>query len=257
MLTHAHEDHYGALLDLWPRLKVPVYATPFTRGAARGQARSRAGCARDAGRPSTAGGAFTVGPFNIESIPVAHSIPESNALVDPTPPAPSSTPATGRSIRRRDRAADRRSGLRALGDEGVLALICDSTNAVREGRSPSEDRGREDAGQLIETAKGRVAVTTFASNVARMRAVAEAARAAGREVVVVGRAMERIVAGRARDRLSRRRAGFPQRRDLRPSAAATRSWRCAPAARASRARRLRASPRDDHPDGDARRAATA
>ena len=108
--------------------------------------------------------------------------------------APCCTPATGRSIRRRciGPPTDERR-LRELGDAGVLALIGDSTNAVREGRSPSETEVAKTITELVKAAKGRVAVTTFASNVARIRAVADAAKAADREVVVVGRAMERVV----------------------------------------------------------------
>jgi ribonuclease J len=140
------------------------------------------------------GGRIDLGPFNVEFIPVAHSIPESHALaihtsagtvlhtgdwkIDPTPIFGPPT--------------DERR-LRELGDAGVLALIGDSTNAVRDGRSPSEAEVAKSITELVKAANGRVAVTTFASNVARLRAVADAARAAGREVVVVGRAMERVV----------------------------------------------------------------
>jgi ribonuclease J len=139
------------------------------------------------------GGRFTLGPFDIELVSMAHSIPESNGLIMRTPlgtvlhtgdwkidPTPVIGPPT-------DDAK-----LRALGDEGCLALIGDSTNAVREGRSPSEADVAKCLADLIRTARGRVAVTTFASNVARMRAVAEAAAECEREVVVVGRAMDRI-----------------------------------------------------------------
>jgi ribonuclease J len=140
------------------------------------------------------GSRVDIGPFNVEFIPVAHSIPESHALaihtslgtilhtgdwkIDPTPIIGLPT--------------DERR-LRELGDAGVLALIGDSTNAVREGRSPSEAEVAKTITELVKAARGRVAVTTFASNVARLRAVADAARSTGREVVVVGRAMERVV----------------------------------------------------------------
>jgi ribonuclease J len=125
---------------------------------------------------------------------VAHSIPESNALIIRTPHGNvlhtgdwkiDPTPILGD-------ATDEKK-LRALGEEGCLALVGDSTNAVREGRSPSEADVAKCIAELIKTAPGRVAVTTFASNAGRLRAVAEAARAAGRDVVVVGRAMDRIV----------------------------------------------------------------
>ena len=195
VLTHAHEDHYGAVLDLWPKLKIPIYATPFTAALLDAKRRGE----RDA-QPEIPvnivqlGSRFSVGPFDIELVSMAHSIPESNALIIRTPCGTvlhtgdwkiDPTPILG------DVTDEKK--LRALGDEGCLALVGDSTNAVREGRSPSEaDVGKTITG-LIKTARGRVAVTTFASNVARLRTVAEAARAADREVVVVGRAMERIV----------------------------------------------------------------
>ena len=194
ILTHAHEDHFGALLDLWPRLKVPVYATPFSAALLESK------CAGEPGAPKIPvnivdlGSRFRVGPFDIELVTVAHSIPESNALIirtsggtvlhtgdwkiDPTPVL-------------RDPTDEKK--LRALGEEGCLALVGDSTNAVREGRSPSEADVAKAIAELVRDARGRVAVTTFASNVARLRAVADAARAADREVVVIGRAMERIV----------------------------------------------------------------
>jgi ribonuclease J len=194
VLTHAHEDHFGAIIDLWPRLQCPIYATRFS--AALFQAK----CEAERSPPKIpvtvvpAGGRIDIGPFNVEFIPVAHSIPESHALaihteigtvlhtgdwkIDPTPVIGFAT--------------DERR-LRELGDAGVLALVGDSTNAIREGRSPSETEVAKTIAELVKTAKGRVAVTTFASNVARVKAVADAARASDREVVVVGRAMERVV----------------------------------------------------------------
>jgi len=194
VLTHAHEDHFGAIIDLWPRLRCPIYATKFSA------ALFEAKCAAERNAPEIpvtvvpSGGRIELGPFTVEFIPVAHSIPESHALaihtdvgtvlhtgdwkIDPTP-------VTG--------APTDERRLRELGDQGVLALIGDSTNAVREGRSPSETEVAKTLAELVKVAKGRVAVTTFASNVGRLRAVADAAREAGREVVVVGRAMERVV----------------------------------------------------------------
>jgi len=131
--------------------------------------------------------------------------------------------------------------LRELGDAGVLALVGDSTNAVRDGRSPSETEVAATITKLVMAAKGRVAVTTFASNVARLKAVADAAKAAGREVVVVGRAMERVVqVARETGHLDACKISAA------PTSTAisrrTRCWRCAREARASRARRWRASP---------------
>jgi ribonuclease J len=193
VLTHAHEDHFGALMDLWPKLRCPVYATPFTAALFEAKRLSEPLAPDVPVKVLPLGSRFDVGPFNVELVSVAHSIPESNALIIRTPlgnvlhtgdwkldPTPIIGPPT-------DVAK-----LKALGDEGCLALIGDSTNAVREGRSPSEADVAKTLRELILDAKGRVAVTTFASNVARMRAVAEAAAAAGREVVVVGRAMSRV-----------------------------------------------------------------
>jgi ribonuclease J len=193
VLTHAHEDHYGALIDLWPRLKIPLYATPFTAALFEAKRLSEPGAPDIPVIVVPLGGRISLPPFDIELVSVAHSIPESNALIirtalgtvlhtgdwklDPTPLVGAPT----------DEAK-----LRALGDAGCLAVIGDSTNAVREGRSPSESDVARSLKELIAGAPGRVAVTTFASNVARMKAVAFAARACGREVVLVGRAMERI-----------------------------------------------------------------
>lgn len=193
VITHGHEDHIGALIDLWPRLKVPLYATPFTAALFEAKRLSEPGAPEIPMKVVPMGGQLTLGPFTIDFINVAHSIPESNALairtpagivlhsgdwkIDPTPLLGAPTDA---------------ARLSALGDEGVLALIGDSTNAVREGHSPSESDVAKTLAELIRTAPARVAVTTFASHVGRLRAVADAARAADREVVLVGRAMERV-----------------------------------------------------------------
>ncbi|MGN6461153.1 MAG: ribonuclease J [Pseudolabrys sp.] len=194
VLTHAHEDHFGAVLDLWPKLKVPVYATPFTAALLEAKRRSEPGAPEVEVKIIPVGGRFTAGPFDVELVSVAHTHPESKALIIRTP--------AGTVLHTRDWKIDPtpvlgpktdEAKLRALGDEGCLALIGDSTNAVREGRSPSEQEVGRTITDLIRSARGRVAVTTFASNVGRLKVVAEAARACGREVVVVGRAMERVV----------------------------------------------------------------
>jgi ribonuclease J len=193
VLTHAHEDHFGALLDLWPRLKIPLYATPFTAALLESKRQSEPNAPDIPCTVVPVGGRITLGPFDVEFASVAHSIPESNALMirtrlgnvlhtgdwklDPTPVLGLPT----------DEAK-----LRAFGDEGVRAIVGDSTNAVREGRSPSEADVAKCLTELVRSAPARVAVTTFASNVARIRSAAIAARECGREVVVVGRAMERI-----------------------------------------------------------------
>ncbi len=193
VITHGHEDHIGALIDLWPRLKVPLYATPFTAALFEAKRLSEPGAPQIPVKVVPLGGRLVLGPFTVDFINVAHSIPESNALAIRTPAGVvlhtgdwkiDLTPTIG--------APTDHAKLTALGDEGVLALIGDSTNAVREGRSPSESDVARTLAELIRTAPGRVAVTTFASHVGRVRAVAEAARSAGREVVLVGRAMERV-----------------------------------------------------------------
>jgi ribonuclease J len=211
VLTHAHEDHFGALIELWPRLKVPVYATPFTA------ALLEAKCASDPGAPEIPvtvvplRGRFKVGLFDIEMVTMAHSIPEANALIIRTP--------AGTVLHTGDWKIDPtpilkdptdEKKLRALRDEGCLAVVGDSTNAVREGQSPSETDVARTIAELVKSARGRVAVTTFASNVARLRAVADAARAADREVVVIGRAMERIV------QIARETGYFKGVQDFRP-----------------------------------------
>ena len=194
VLTHGHEDHMGALVDLWPQLQVPLFATPFTAALFEARRLSEPGAPPIPIKTVGLGERLTLGPFVIDFINVAHSIPESNALairtpagvvlhtgdwkIDPTPLVGAPTDA---------------EKLEALGNEGVLALVGDSTNAVRDGRSPSEADVARTLAELIRTAPRRVAVTTFASHVGRIRAVADAARAAEREVVVVGRAMERVV----------------------------------------------------------------
>ncbi len=194
VLTHAHEDHFGAVLDLWPRLKVPIYATPFTAALLIAKRLSEPGAPDIPINVVPLGSRFNVGPFDIELVSVAHSIPESNALIIRTP--------VGNVLHTGDWKIDPtpvlglptdEAKLRAFGDEGCLVLLGDSTNAVREGRSPSEADVAKTITGLIMSAPARVAVTTFASNVARLRAVADAARLAEREVVVVGRAMERVV----------------------------------------------------------------
>src|SRR5271156_1429454 len=193
VITHGHEDHIGALIDLWPRLNVPLYMTPFTAALFEAKRLSEPGAPQIPVKVVPMGGHLELGPFEIDFINVAHSIPESNALAIRTPAGTvlhtgdwkiDLTPVLG--------APTDAAKLTSLGDEGVLALIGDSTNAVREGKSPSEADVAKTLAELIRTAPARVAVTTFASHVGRLRAVADAARLADREVVVVGRAMERV-----------------------------------------------------------------
>jgi len=195
ILTHAHEDHIGALADLWPSLGAKVYASRFAAGLAETRRLSEPGAPTIPIEIVTPGERLAIGPFDVEFVCVAHSIPESAALAIRTP--------AGMVVHSGDWKIDRtplvgaptdEARLKALGDEGVLALICDSTNVLREGESPSERDVAATLGGLVAKAKGRVVVTTFASNVARLRSAAEAGLAAGRSVCIIGRAMERVVA---------------------------------------------------------------
>lgn len=194
VLTHGHEDHVGALFDLWPKLRVPVYATPFTATLIASKKMMEPDAPEVPITVVPVGGRVTIGSFDVEFVPVAHSIPESHALAIRTP--------AGMAVHTGDWKLDANpvagtitdeKKFRALGEEGVRAVICDSTNAVRDGISPSEGDVADNLAKIVARAKGRVAVTTFASNVARLRSAALAAAACGREVVVVGRAMERVI----------------------------------------------------------------
>ncbi len=194
IVTHAHEDHVGAIAALWPRLRCPVYATPFAAGLLEARRLSEAGAPQVPLKIVQQGSRIELGPFGIEFIHVAHSIPESCALAIRT--------QAGLAIHSGDWKHDDSPGvgrptdearLRELGEQGVLAFICDSTNIIREGESPSEGEVAQVLRELIANAPARVVVTAFASNVARIRAVAEAAIAAGREIVIAGRAMARTI----------------------------------------------------------------
>ena len=193
-LTHAHEDHIGAVPYLWPRLRCPVYATPFTAALVAGKL-ERAGLSGDAPlNVVPVAGSVAVGDFDVRYVPITHSIPEAHSLGIRTPagtvvhtgdwkldPAPVVGEAT-------DAAP-----FRAFGDDGVLALVCDSTNVFRPGRSGSERTVRENMEEIVAGAKGRVAITTFASNVARIKSVLAIAEACGRHAVLAGPSMRRTL----------------------------------------------------------------
>lgn len=193
VITHAHEDHVGAVAHLWRSLRCPVYVTPFTAAVLRRKLAEAQLLNEVPVRVVPPGGSFELAPFSLQFIRMTHSIPEAQSLVIRTPagtvlhtgdwkldPDPLIGP-------RSDEAA-----LAKLGEEGVLALICDSTNAMVEGHSGSEADVRRSLSALIRSLKGRVAVTSFASNVARLESVAMAARDAGRTVAVVGRSLRNI-----------------------------------------------------------------
>jgi ribonuclease J len=193
IITHAHEDHIGAVADLWSSFKCRLYATPFAAGLLKMKKLSEPGAPEVPIDIVMQGAKISLEPFSIEFIPVAHSIPEACALAIRTP--------AGTILHTGDWKIDVDPGLgkvtdskrlSAIGDEGVLALICDSTNILREGISPSEGEVAKTLREIIVASTGRVVVSTFASNVARMRAVALAAMAAERDVVLVGRSMDRV-----------------------------------------------------------------
>jgi ribonuclease J len=194
VITHAHEDHIGAVIELWPRLRAPVYATPFTAGMLKAKLAEYGNSLQIPIHIIPLDSKFTVGPFGVELFSLAHSIPEMSALAIRTPLGTifhtgdwklDATPTIGG-------PADA-GRLQKLGDEGVLALMIDSTNAFREGISPSEADVARSLRDIIKKAPRRVAVTTFSSNVARVKAVAEGAQAAGRKLVVAGRALHRVI----------------------------------------------------------------
>ncbi|WP_425418663.1 ribonuclease J [Oricola indica] len=198
VITHAHEDHYGALLALYPRISpegtVPVHATAFTAGLLEAKAQSEPGAPKIGVTVFEPGDTLTAGPFKIGTVTVTHSIPEPVSLAITTP--------LGTVLHTGDWKDDEdpamgpktdRNAFEKLGDKGVLALICDSTNAMREGVSPSEKEVSEGLRKVIEAAEGRVAVTTFSSNVGRIRSIAEAARDCGRQVLLLGRSIKRVV----------------------------------------------------------------
>jgi ribonuclease J len=194
VLTHAHEDHIGAVIDLWPSLECPIFATPFTAGLLKTKLGEYGGALSLPIKVVPLGGRFKAGAFDIEFVSLTHSIPEPNGLAIRTPAGTvfhtgdwklDPTPVVGK-----PHDAPR---LQAIGDEGVLALVGDSTNAMREGRSASEADVAKTLKKIIVDAPRCVAVTLFASNVARVASIAAAAQAAGRTLVVAGRALHRII----------------------------------------------------------------
>ncbi len=194
VLTHAHEDHLGAVAWLWPQLECPVYCTPFAAAILANKLRE-AGLAEVVPvNIQEVGSRFKVGSFDLEFVAVTHSIPEPTALLIET--------KQGRVLHSGDWKIDRtpvlgrpmdEKRLREIGDMGVDVLVCDSTNVLREGFSPSEATVAENILRIVEQAKARVAITTFASHIDRISSAVKAARASRREVVVAGRAMRQTI----------------------------------------------------------------
>ncbi len=194
LITHAHEDHVGALGQMWDRLRAPVYARDFTARIARLKM-------QDAGQDpdkvitvEKAPEALDLGPFRVQFFPVAHSLPEASGLIIDTP--------AGRVVHTGDFKSDPTPGvgephdtelLAEIGKSGVKVLLCDSTNVMNPAPGRSEATLVEPITELMRSARGMVVATTFASNVARLKTLAIAAQEAGRSVCVMGRAMLRMI----------------------------------------------------------------
>ncbi len=193
VLTHGHEDHIGAVAHLWPDFECDIYATPFTAELVRRKF-AELGIKDAPIKVIDLGARFELGTFDLEFITLTHSIPEPNAVairtrfgtvlhtgdwkIDPTPVLGEVTD---------------RTTLEELGNGGVMAMVCDSTNVFSEGTSGSETEVARTLSGLISEQTGRVAVTTFASNVSRLVSVCRAARDADRSVCLLGRSMLRMI----------------------------------------------------------------
>lgn len=194
ILTHAHEDHIGAIGWLWPKLRAPVYATPFTAFLVAEKLRER-GLEEVAPLhhlPLRSKHQF--GPFEVELVTLTHSIPEPNGLAIRTP--------LGTILHTGDWKIDPdpiigedfdQAKIEQIGAEGLLAIVCDSTNVFEEGEAGSEATARDHLVQVVAQQPGRVAIACFASNVARVHSACEAAKATGRSICLAGRSMLRIV----------------------------------------------------------------
>jgi ribonuclease J len=194
VLTHGHEDHIGAIPYLADDLGVPLWATPFTAGLIAEKLQEEGLERQIKVNIIDIGGTMQIGPFGFRFVPLAHSIPEGNALLIDTP--------YGKVFHTGDWKLDEfpqlgdpadAAALTRVGDEGILALVCDSTNVFQEEASGSEEQVREGLDRVIREAEGRVLVTTFASNAARLSTLGKVAQDTGRRVCVAGRSLDRIL----------------------------------------------------------------
>jgi ribonuclease J len=194
VLTHAHEDHLGAVPYMWPRLRCPIYATPFAAEFLRAKLSETDFADQVPIHEVELGGRFKLGPFDIEMVTMTHSILEPNALAIRTP--------KGLVVHTGDwkfdpdprigDASDQKK-LEALGNEGINALICDSTNVFSEGTTGSEGEVARNMAELFSRhTTGRIAVACFATNVARIQSIIEAAHENGRCVAMAGRSLKRV-----------------------------------------------------------------
>lgn len=194
VITHAHEDHLGAVPYLWRDLECPIYATPFTAAFLQNKIGEMGPGKKPAINEIDVGGKVTLGPFAMELVELTHSIPEMQAVAITTPKGVimhtgdwkfDETPMIG--------PASNYNLLEKYGDGKVLAMVCDSTNVFVEGESGSEGEVRKHLIEAIHACKNRVVVTTFASNLARVATIIEAADAAGRHIVLAGRSLHRVI----------------------------------------------------------------
>lgn len=192
ILTHAHEDHLGAVAHLWPQLRCPVYGTPFTLGLLKRKLPETGLAGRVPLLPLPTDGELILGPFRLGFVGLTHSIPEMHGVIIRTPAGTvlhsgdwklDPDPVVGEPS---DEAA-----LARLGAEGVLALVCDSTNVFEPGHSGSEGTLLPSLTEMIGRCTGRAVVTCFASNIARIVTIARAAAANGRRVVLTGASLKR------------------------------------------------------------------
>ena len=194
VLTHGHEDHIGAVAYFAADLDVPLYATPFTATLIRGKLEEEGIAETVKLNVIPMEGSFVLGPFGFQFVTLAHSILEMSACVITTPHGKifhtgdwklDEQPVIGRPSTAEE--------LTAIGDEGVLALVCDSTNAFNSGDSGSEGSVKADLLKSVKSAKGRVLLTTFASNAARLETMGQVARESGRTLCFAGRSLHRII----------------------------------------------------------------
>jgi len=194
VITHGHEDHIGALPYMAADLKVPIYATPFTAGLIAGKLEEEGLTGKVKLKIIERGGSFDLDPFRITYVPLAHSIPEGNGLLVETP--------FGNVFHTGDWKLDDEpvlgnpstpETLTRIGDGGVLAMVCDSTNTFQETASGSEASVHPGLLEQVRKAKGRVLVTTFASNAARLQTIGRVATEANRKLCVAGRSLDRIL----------------------------------------------------------------
>tara|TARA_B100001996_G_scaffold378925_1_gene363837 strand:- start:24 stop:1682 length:1659 start_codon:yes stop_codon:yes gene_type:complete len=193
ILTHAHEDHIGAIAHIWPKIKCNIYATPFTAVLVREKFKEKKIDISAYLKFVELNGSLNLDPFKIEFVTLTHSILEPNGLKINTPAGTilhtgdwkcDPNPLIGNKIDEQK--------LKKIGDEGVLAMICDSTNVFSVGRAGSELDVRKNMLEVIQRLKKRIIVTSFASNVARMESVFYCAEKTGRQISLVGRSMHRI-----------------------------------------------------------------